>query len=336
MKRYVQIFLYTLLFIYLPLVGTPLPQQFCVLNTNKKKICPTTLPRQARNNNYFIIFVPDGEKKNLRTDLLSFTNNNTLTLPIGFFGLNNPSKIHTPTFLYFNWKKKSPGLNTNFSNQAHSLNQGITQLCKKAHCIIITQGTGGLLLNKASQENTWDKTNITVIQIGTPIPSDTKKYKDFLPNLKNISTFYSFYSDYPFSVSSLAPKAQTTHPANILTAGIAYQIKLFIENKTPQQTDLFKYVLGQRLFNILNTIKKNYHVHRDLSAYISHKQQNVFVIIKKQTTPPQESQKKLKKRWDTENTFSTNQKTAFKNTYGEEPSTGLSPRELIHAKYKTA
>lgn len=308
-----------------PFFAIPLPAQFCVLD--QKKVCPRTVNK----GDYYVVLVPDGEAP--VSDLLAFTDKNNLALPVGFFGLNHPSHEKKPVFLYFSWKKTHNIQHHSFSTHAKVLSQGISQLCAQSSaCIIVTHNAGSLLLNKASQSGVW-KNKPLVVQIGTPIPKDIKIQYSFLPSFGNIAELYSFYSDYPFSVSTLSHKAQNMYMQSGIQSGVAYQIQTFINNNIPQQDNLFGQVLGATFLSVIQEIKKHYALHRNLAAHLTTKGKNVFVTIKKTLKTPKNSA--IKQRWQAERTYSDLQKKMFQTAYHKPMVTGFSTREQLRAKYRT-
>ena len=259
--------------------------------------------------------------------LKKFTNNNTLKVPYSFFSVNHPAKTTYPLCVYFDWQDSSPSTNQ-LSTPAHELAKGIDYLHSlNSTCIAVSQGRGGLVLNAATHK--LKKPLKTVIQLGTPIPTDTKKYAAYMPNPDKIEQHYTFYSEHPFTYSkpTLHPKYSCKY--NSSTQLNDYSVLLLINNKQPAQQQLYAHLVGKNVLSLCHEIKKHFKYNRDLFASLSplKKETNLLVAIKNPIKATNSSVLE-------EQSFSNAQKKNFTLAWKRAPELNLSTGARIRSLYR--
>ncbi|MFT6765971.1 MAG: hypothetical protein ACJAZS_000868 [Alteromonas naphthalenivorans] len=119
------------------------------------------------------------------------------------------------------------------------------------------------------------------MQLGTPIPQDSK-HASFMPNPDKIQQFYNFYSQQPFIFNKPTLHPRYTYEYNNLTDINHYSVLMLIDNKQPQQRELYTSLVGKSILPLCHEIKKNFKINKNLFASLSplKKETNMIVAIK--------------------------------------------------------
>lgn len=331
MKRLLGITISALL--YLPSVHpgvrqARLPDHFFMIG---KKTQPTLFD-PSQDYSIFYVVVPaaaESAKKDTQASqtLNNFTQNNSITVPQSFFSASSPKKSTAPVCIYFDWQDTSPSTN-HMKEPAKQLAQGLDYLHSLgSKCIVTTQGRGGLILNAATHY--LKKKLDTVIQLGIPLPQDTKKNAWFFPNTKKIETFYTFYSEQPFLFSkpTLHPRYKNNYSSKNYPQ--LYSILLLINNQQPIQTNLYSYLVGRNILQLCYEIKKYYQINKNLWASLSSMKKETNLMVGIRTATSNKSLAALK-----EIAYSNRQKKAFTATWKRAPELQLASGTRIRNTYR--
>lgn len=296
-----------------------LPDHFYMIGKDKN---PSLFDPSKQQHHIILIVVPaaaESAKKdtNATKSLMAFTDNNKIQVPASFFSLNSPRFTTSPMCVYFDWQDTSPSTNQ-LTTPARKLAEGLDYLNSlNSTCIVITQGRGGLVFNAATQSMKHPVS--TVIQLGTPIPKDTKKYANFIPQTSKINQLYTFYSQQPFTFSKPTLHPRYTHSYTNLNHPNNYSVLSLINNRQPQQTELYGRLVGKNIFNVCFNIKQHFKVNKDLFASLNSlkKDTNNIVAIRKPVNKksPQRTQEVM---------YSNDQKKILYATWKRAPELNLS------------
>lgn len=306
-----------------------LPDSFKAIG--KEKNATLFDPTENKHGIFFVVVPAAAEsaKQDVQAAqaLQKFTNNNSLKVPYSFFSVDSPAKTTSPLCVYFDWIDSSPSTN-HLNTPSQKLAEGLNYLHSlKSKCIVVTQGRGGLVFNAATHK--LKKPIEVVIQLGTTIPTDTKKYKNFMPQSDKIKQLYSFYSQQPFTFSKPTLHPQYTHEYTKFNHPNAYSVLLLVNNNQPYQKELYSSLVGKNLLALCYDIKKHFKIHRDLFASLSPLKKDTPMVVAIRKTIKKNSLQRTQ-----EIVYSNEQKKNLYATWKRSPELTLSTGARIRSLHR--